>query len=102
MGAGYEFVDQAMHGQFTWQVLLALGILKILATTASFASGTPGGMFAPTLFIGAMIGAGVGAFQHALFPQFTGPVGAYALVGIGTLFAGFFRAPMTSVFMVLE
>lgn len=102
MGAGYEFMDQAMNGQFAWRVLLILGLLKILTTSASFASGTPGGMFAPTLFIGAMIGAGVGSIQHTLFPELSGPIGAYALVGMGTLFAGFLRAPMTSVFMILE
>ena len=59
-------------------------------------------MFAPTLFIGAMVGAAVGTLQHRFFPGFTGPLGSYALVGMGTLFAGFLRVPMTSVFMVLE
>jgi len=56
MGAGYDYIDQAMHDQFTWQVLGILVGLKILATTLSFASGTPGGMFAPTLFVGARRG----------------------------------------------
>ena len=102
MGAGYEYMDQAMHGQFPWRILLLLGMFKILATSASFVSGTPGGMFAPTLFIGAMVGGAVGSIEHIFFPQLTGSVGAYALVGMGTLFAGFLRAPMTSVFMVLE
>jgi chloride channel protein, CIC family len=102
MGAGYEYIDQAMHGQFTWQFLAILAGLKILATLLSFVSGTPGGMFAPTLFIGAMLGGAVGGVQHLLFPQLTGSVGTYALVGMGVLFAGFLRAPMTSVFMVLE
>ncbi len=102
MGAGYAYIDQAMHGQFTWQLLGILAGLKILATTLSFVSGTPGGMFAPTLFIGAMLGAAVGGVEHTLFPHLTGSVGTYALVGMGVLFAGFLRAPMTSVFMVLE
>lgn len=102
MGAGYEFIDQAMHGQFTWQFLGMLAGLKILATLVSFVSGTPGGMFAPTLFIGAMLGASVGGVQHFFFPHLTGSAGTYALVGMGVLFAGFLRAPMTSVFMVLE
>jgi chloride channel protein, CIC family len=102
MGAGYEYIDQAMHGQFTWQFLGILAGLKILATLLSFVSGTPGGMFAPTLFIGAMLGGAVGGVQHLLFPQLTGSVATYALVGMGVLFAGFLRAPMTSVFMVLE
>jgi CIC family chloride channel protein len=102
MGAGYEYMDQAMHGQFTWQFLAMLAGLKILATLLSFVSGTPGGMFAPTLFIGAMLGAAVGGAEHVFLPHLSGSPGTYALVGMGVLFAGFLRAPMTSVFMVLE
>ncbi|MGD0512220.1 MAG: chloride channel protein [Terriglobales bacterium] len=102
MGAGYEYIDEAMHGQFTWQMLALLAGLKIVATTLSFVSGTPGGMFAPTLFIGAMLGAAVGGAEHVVLPHLSGSVGTYALVGMGVLFAGFLRAPMTSVFMVLE
>jgi CIC family chloride channel protein len=102
MGAGYEYIDEAMHGQFTWQMLAILAGLKIVATLLSFVSGTPGGMFAPTLFIGAMLGAAVGGAQRALLPHLNGSPGTYALVGMGVLFAGFLRAPMTSVFMVLE
>lgn len=102
MGAGYEYIDQAMHGQFTWRMLFLLGAFKILSTSLSFVSGTPGGMFAPTLFIGAMIGGAVGGVERHFFPWLTGSVAAYALVGMGTLFAGFLRVPMTSVFMVLE
>jgi len=102
MGAGYDFMDQAMHDQYTWEVLGILVGLKILATTLSFASGTPGGMFAPTLFIGAMLGGAVGTVERLFFPNLTGSVGTYALVGMGVLFAGFLRAPITSVFMALE
>jgi chloride channel protein, CIC family len=102
MGAGYDFMDQAMHNQYTWEVLGILAGLKILATTISFCSGTPGGMFAPTLFIGAMLGGAVGTVEHIFFPTLTGSVGTYALVGMGVLFAGFLRAPITSVFMALE
>ncbi|HVG27929.1 MAG TPA: chloride channel protein [Acidobacteriaceae bacterium] len=102
MGAGYGAIDQAMHGQFAFKLLLLLAVFKILATTVSFASGTPGGMFAPTLFIGAMLGASVGSFEKIFFPALTGSIGSYALVGMGVLFAAFLRAPLTSVFMVLE
>ena len=102
MGAGYQAIDQAMHAQFAWKVLLLLALLKIVATTLSFSSGTPGGMFAPTLFIGAMLGAAVGSFEKMFFPHLTGSIGSYALVGMGVLFAAFLRAPLTSVFMVLE
>jgi CIC family chloride channel protein len=102
MGPGYEVMNQAMHAQFTWKLLLALALLKILATTLSFSSGTPGGMFAPTLFIGAMLGASIGTFEKTLYPNLHITVGAYALVGMGVLFAAFLRVPLTSVFMVLE
>jgi chloride channel protein, CIC family len=102
MGAGYQYMDEAIHGQFTWQQLTTLAFLKIVATTLSFISGTPGGMFAPTLFIGAMLGAAVGHGGQLVFPHLTSSPATYALVGMGVLFAGFLRAPMTSVFMVLE
>jgi CIC family chloride channel protein len=115
LGAGYEVMDQSMHDQFAWKMLALLGLFKILGTALSFVSGTPGGMFAPVLFMGAMIGGAVGDIeQHVLFPHIPGAagylyaaqapstVGAFALVGMGTLFAGILRAPMTSVFMILE
>jgi CIC family chloride channel protein len=102
MGAGYAIVDQAMHGQFGWQLLLLLAGLKLLATGFSFLSGTPGGMFAPVIFIGAMLGGAVGSIEHHFFPALTATIGTFALVGIGTLFAGFLRTPITAVFMVIE
>jgi CIC family chloride channel protein len=102
MGAGYGAMDEAMHGQYAWKVLAIFAVLKILATTVSFVSGTPGGMFAPTLFIGAMLGGAVGDIERIFFPHLTGSTGTYVLVGMGVLFAGFLRVPMTSVFMVLE
>jgi chloride channel protein, CIC family len=102
MGAGYSVIDQALHGQFSWKLLLILAALKIFATGISFLSGTPGGMFAPTLFIGAMLGGAVGSVEHHFFPGLTGTVGTYALVGMGVFFAGFLRTPITSVFMVIE
>jgi CIC family chloride channel protein len=102
MGSGYGAIDQAMHAQFALKMLLSLALFKILATTLSFSSGTPGGMFAPTLFVGAMLGASVGSFEKIFFPHLTGSIGSYALVGMGVLFAAFLRVPLTSVFMVLE
>jgi CIC family chloride channel protein len=102
IGAGYSYMDQAMHEQYTWQILAILGALKIVTTGLSFSSGTPGGLFAPVLFMGAMIGGAVGMAERQIVPQLAIPVGAYALVGMGTLFAGILRAPMTSVFMILE
>jgi CIC family chloride channel protein len=102
MGAGYDVIDAALHSQFTWEFLAIIVGLKIVATTLSFSSGTPGGMFAPTLFIGGMLGASVAGAAHLLTHHMGEQVAVYALVGMGVLFAAFLRAPMTSVFMVLE
>jgi CIC family chloride channel protein len=102
MSAGYEFVDAAMHDQYTWALLAALAALKIVATGLSFTSGTPGGLFAPTLFIGAMVGGAVAGLARLILHDLAGSTGAYALIGMGTLFAGILRAPITSVFMILE
>jgi chloride channel protein, CIC family len=102
MGAGYPYIDQALHNQYTWEMLAVIGVAKIVTSSSSFVSGTPGGMFAPTLFIGAMIGGSVGGLEHHFFPQLSASVAPFALVGMGTFFAGFLRVPITSVFMVIE
>ena len=102
MGVGYETINQAIGGGMTWKLLLVLALLKMVATTLGFSSGTPGGMFAPTLFIGAMLGTAIGTLQEMWLPHLTGPIGSYALAGMGVLFAAFLRAPLTSVFLVLE
>jgi CIC family chloride channel protein len=102
MGAGYPYIDQALHNQYTWEILAVIGLAKIITSSSSFISGTPGGMFAPTLFIGAMIGGAVGGLEHHFFPQLSASVAPFALVGMGTFFAGFLRVPITSVFMVIE
>lgn len=102
MGTGYPYIDQALHSQYTWEILGILGFAKILTTSLSFVSGTPGGMFAPILFIGAMIGGAIGGLEHHFFPQISASVAPFALVGMGTFFAGFLRVPITSVFMVVE
>jgi CIC family chloride channel protein len=102
MGAGYGVINNALGGAYLWPMLAVLALLKIAATALSFTSGAPGGMFAPTLFIGAMMGGAVGGVEHLLLPTLTAPVGVYALVGMGTAFAGILRCPVTSVFMVVE
>lgn len=102
MGAGYESVDSALHDEFGWSLLLLLCLAKFVATILCFSAGTPGGMFAPTLFMGATLGGGVGLLIGNI-PQMPEVAGsAYVLVGMGTLFAGIFRTPMTSIFMVFE
>jgi CIC family chloride channel protein len=102
MGVGYEYVDQALNGGLLLKTMAALCFLKLAATMVSYASGNAGGIFAPSLYIGAMAGGTVGMVVHRLAPFPTADPGAYALVGMGTLFAGIIRAPMTSVFMIFE
>jgi CIC family chloride channel protein len=102
MGVGYEYVDQALNGGLVFKTLVFLCVMKLVATTVSYTSGNAGGIFAPSLYIGAMAGGAVGAIVHRWAPFPTADPGAYALVGMGTLFAGIIRAPMTSVFMIFE
>jgi CIC family chloride channel protein len=102
MGVGYEYVDQALHGGLALKTLVLLCLVKIAATLISYASGNAGGVFAPSLYIGAMAGGAVGVVVQHVAPFSTAEAGAYALVGMGTLFAGIVRAPMTSVFMIFE
>ena len=83
-------------------MLVLLAILKICATAVCYASGNAGGIFGPSLFIGAMTGGAVGSVAHHFFPAYTAEPGAYALVGMGTAFAGIVRTPMTSVIMIFE
>jgi CIC family chloride channel protein len=102
MGAGYDGIDSALHGRFRWELLLILAGVKLLVTLFCFVTGVPGGMFAPTLFVGAMLGGGLGGLARHYWMQPASPMSAYVLVGMGTFFAGVFRAPMTSIFMVFE
>jgi len=102
MGAGYDALNSALHGQFIWQVLIYLSLAKVVVTLFAFLAETPGGMFAPALFIGGMLGGGLGGLAHRVWPLGAAPAEAYLLVGMGTFFAGVFRAPITSIFMVFE
>jgi CIC family chloride channel protein len=102
MGAGYESIDSALHNHYVWQMLLLLALMKMIATLVCFSAGIPGGMFAPTLFVGAMLGGGLGGVAQQYWPAPTSGVSAYVLVGIGTFFSGVFQAPMTSIFMTYE
>jgi chloride channel protein, CIC family len=102
LGAGYGAVELALHGRISGTDMLILLVLKLLATTLCYSSGNAGGIFGPSLFLGAMLGGSAGSLVHAWFPATTGPAGAYALVGMGTTFAGIIRSPITSVVMIFE
>ena len=102
LGVGYDQVERALGGTLVLQAVALLAVLKIIATAVCYASGNAGGIFGPSMFIGAMIGAMVGHVAHDLFPATTAGAGAYALVGMGTAFAGIIRTPLTSVIMIFE
>jgi len=102
LGVGYGYVGDALNGRMALNLMFLLVVLKLLAVTMSYASGNAGGIFGPALFIGAMLGGTVGTLAHHLLPSYTATPGAYALVGMGAVFAGIVRAPMTSVVMIFE
>jgi len=102
LGVGYGFVGDALNGNMTLRLMALLVLLKLVAVTTSYASGNAGGIFGPALFLGAMLGGSIGTVVHRLFPASSAAAGAYALVGMGAMFAGIVRAPMTSVLMIFE
>lgn len=101
-GVGYEGVERALLGNIALGTLLAMGALKVIATSVTLGSGGSGGIFAPSLFMGAMFGGAFGDMVHRLFPTITAPSGAYALVGMAAVFSGAARAPITSIIILFE
>jgi CIC family chloride channel protein len=102
MGVGYDSINIALTGNLIWYFALALIFMKILATSLTLGSGGSGGIFAPSLFMGAMLGYFFGTFIHFYFPEITASPGAYALVAMGGLVAGTTRAPITAIIIVFE
>ena len=101
-GVGYPVLQQAVGGHYVILVLLALLAAKILATSLTMWIGGSGGVFAPTLFMGAMLGSAYGAVAHHLLPHLAAAPGAYGLVGMGAVFAAAARAPITAVIIIFE
>jgi CIC family chloride channel protein len=102
LGVGYKYVGDALNGGMAVKLMILLLVMKFFAVVVSYASGNAGGIFGPALFLGAMLGGTVGTAAHRFFPGHVAAPGVYALVGMGTLFAGIVRAPMTSVVMIFE
>ncbi|HKB86677.1 MAG TPA: chloride channel protein [Ignavibacteriaceae bacterium] len=102
MGVGYDSINNALYGNMIWYVALILIFMKILATSLTLGSGGSGGIFAPSLFMGAMLGYFFGTIVHNVFPDITASPGAYALVAMGGLVAGTTRAPITAIIIVFE
>ncbi|MFJ9543789.1 chloride channel protein [Streptomyces sp. NPDC101225] len=101
-GVGYPVLQKATEGGYAVGFLLLLLVGKMLATSLTIGIGGSGGVFAPSLFIGAMLGSAYGIGVHHLLPDSAGAVGAYALVGMGAVFAGAARAPITAVVILFE
>jgi CIC family chloride channel protein len=101
-GVGYPVLDNAVAGHYTIAFLVALLLGKMLATSLTIGIGGSGGVFAPSLFIGAALGSGYGQLLHDAMPHLAGPSGAYGLIGMGAVFAGAARAPITAVIILFE
>jgi CIC family chloride channel protein len=101
-GVGYPVLARAVNGHYAIALLVALLAGKIAATSLTIAIGGSGGVFAPSLFAGAMLGGAYGRVVHTLLPGLTAPGGAYALVAMGAMFAAAARAPITAVIIVFE
>jgi chloride channel protein, CIC family len=101
-GVGYSSISEVLFGHLSLQVALALLVVKLVATITTLGSGGSGGVFAPSLFMGAMLGSGFGQLVNLIFPEITAPSGAYALVGMAAFFSGAARAPITSILILFE
>ncbi len=101
-GVGYGALERAANGEMLMKTALILLGLKILATSITIGSGGSGGVFAPSLFLGAMVGTAFGSFANQLFPETAGPIGAYAIVGMAAVFSSTARAPITAVVILFE
>ncbi|HEO64951.1 MAG TPA: CBS domain-containing protein [Spirochaetes bacterium] len=102
LGIGHEAVNHALHGGLVWYIMAAMVLIKILGTSLTLGSGGSGGIFAPSLFIGAMLGGAFGTGVHALFPGITASSGTYSLVAMGTVVASATQAPITAILIIFE
>lgn len=102
MGVGYDTMNQALLGEMGGILMLTLVLVKILATSLTLGSGFSGGVFTPSLFLGAMVGGGFGTYAHAFFPSLSAESGAYALVGMGAMAASVLGAPIASILILFE
>ena len=102
LGVGYETIDMALMQKLAWWFLLLLVVFKILATSITIGSGGSGGIFAPSLFMGATAGGFFGGVVHYLFPQVTASPGAYSIVGMGAVVSGTTHGPLTAILILFE
>jgi len=101
-GVGYSQLSVELQGTLPLRILLVLGFLKLAATVISYSSGSSGGIFGPALYVGGMIGGAVGIAASFILGDPATEPGAFALVGMGAVFAGIVRAPVTSIIIIFE
>ena len=101
-GDPYKTLTLALTGKMTVTAMVVFCLLKLASTVCSYSSGGSGGIFAPALFMGAMLGGAVGYMDVTVFHHSSDSIGAFAVVGMGAVFAGIVRAPMTSVLIIFE
>ncbi|VWD10874.1 ClcB-like voltage-gated chloride channel protein [Burkholderia lata] len=101
-GNGYSVVNQILHSPWTWQALVAVLVFKVIATSATVGSGAIGGVFTPTLFVGAVFGSLFGLAMQAVWPGHTSAYFAYAIVGMGAFLTGATQAPLMAILMIFE
>ena len=101
-GVGYDSITLALLGELSWCLLVALMVIKLLATSVTIGSGGSGGVFAPSLFIGAMLGGAFGQVVHSLLPAVTATSGAYSLVGMGALVSATTHGPLAAMLILFE
>ncbi len=102
LGVGYPAIDLALMQKLSWWALLLLVVFKIMATSITIGSGGSGGIFAPSLFMGAMAGGFFGEMVHDLFPGATAPPGAYSIVGMGAVVSGTTHGPLSAILILFE
>jgi len=102
LGVGYGAIDLSLGQSYAWWLLLVLVMCKILATSITIGSGGSGGIFAPSLFMGAMAGGFFGTVVHNLFPSMTASPGAYSIVGMGAVVSATTHGPLTALLMLFE
>jgi len=101
-GVGYETINSALHGTLPLGWLVILVFMKIAATSLTLGSGNSGGIFAPSLFMGAMTGGAFGTLLHQLLPHHTADSGAYALVAMSAVVGASTQAPITAIMIIFE
>ncbi len=102
LSGGYGTIQQALYGNLSVTLMLTLAVFKIFATSFTISSGGSGGVFGPSLYIGAMVGGVIGQLSYQYFPDIITHPGAFSLVGMGAFFAGVAKAPLGALMMVSE